>query len=419
MRIVHVSTHDTRGGAARATYRLHKGLQRLGYESVMYVSHRSSQDPSVTEYVPPTHVAASLRRFVRSRWIHRSLARYQASSSNRFEVFTDDRNHHGAGPAKQLPKCDVLNLHWIAGFVDYRAFFAAVPRHLPIVWRLADMNPFTGGCHFDAGCGRFIEACGYCPQLASTSAEDLSRKVWKRKHDAFRKCIQGRLHIVTLTAWMTKQVRRSSLLSDCPVTQIPNGLDLTEFAPRDKCLVRDVLGIPREAKVVLFVAESTTNPRKGFSLLVQALNELASMDNLLLLSVGRHEPDLGGSIPHVHLGPIEYRWLYQAYNAADLFVMPSLQDNLPNTVLESMACGTPVVGFEVGGVPDMVRQDATGMLAPAGDVAGLKSAIASLLLNAPKRAEMSEMCRQVACAEYSLELQARRYGNLYESLVKE
>lgn len=412
-----MSTHDTRGGAARATYRLHKGLQRLGYESLMYVSHRSSQDPSVTEYVPPTHVAASVCRFVRSRWINHSLARYQASSSNRFEVFTDDRNHYGADPAKQLPKCDVLNLHWIAGFVDYRAFFAAVPRHLPIVWRLADMNPFTGGCHFDAGCGRFIEACGCCPQLASTRADDLSRKVWKRKHEAFRKSIQGRLHIVTLTAWMTEQVRRSSLLSECPVTQIPNGLDLTEFAPRDKCVVRDVLGIPREAKIVLFVADSTTNPRKGFSLLVQALNGLVGVDNLLLLSVGRNEPDLGGSIPHVHLGPIEYRWLYQAYNAADLFVMPSLQDNLPNTVLESMACGTPVVGFAVGGVPDMVRHEITGMLAPPGNIDALRSAMAALLLDGPRRTEMSRNCRHTAVEEYSIELQARRYGDLYASLV--
>jgi glycosyltransferase involved in cell wall biosynthesis len=384
----------------------------------MYVSRRSSQDPSVIEYVPPARTTARLGRFLRREQIARSMAPHQASASKTFfEIFTDDRSQFGADPATQLPSCDILNLHWIAGFIDYRAFVAAVPPHLPIVWRLADMNAFTGGCHFDAGCGRFTEACGCCPQLGSTRAEDLSRSIWKRKRDAFRKCFADRLHIVTLTAWMTDQVRQSSLLSGYPVTEIPNGVDLNEFAPRDKCLVREVLGIPQAARVVLFVADSTTNRRKGFSLLAQALNGLAGMENLFLLSVGRHEPELSDCVPHLHLGPVEYRWLYQVYNAADVFVIPSLQDNLPNTVLESMACGTPVVGFAVGGIPDMVRQDITGILAPASDVPALQAAVAALLMDGKRRAELSRNCRQVAVEEYSVELQARRYSELYASLV--
>ena len=418
MRIVHVSTHDTSGGAARATYRLHTGLRNLGHESLMYVSRRSTQDPSVIEYVPPGRATSRLARLLRREQIARSMASHQASASKTlFEIFTDDRSQYGADPATQLPKCDILNLHWIAGFIDYRAFVAALPPHLPIVWRLADMNAFTGGCHFDGGCGRFTEACGCCPQLGSTSAKDLSRSIWKRKRDAFRKRFADRLHVVTLTPWMTDQVRRSSLLSGYPVTEIPNGVDLTEFAPRDKCLVREVLGIPRGALVVLFIAEFTTNRRKGFSLLAQALMGLAGMDNLFLLSVGRHEPELSDCIPHLHLGSVDYRWLYQVYNAADVFVIPSLQDNLPNTVLESMACGTPVVGFAVGGIPDMVRQEVTGILAPAGDVAALQASIAALLRDGKLRTEMSRNCRQVAVEEYSVELQARRYSELYTSLV--
>jgi glycosyltransferase involved in cell wall biosynthesis len=216
---------------------------------------------------------------------------------------------------------------------------------------------------------------------------------------------------------MADRVAESPLLSRFPMTVIPNGLDVTEFAPGDTCGARDALGVPQDAKVVLFVAESTANRRKGFDLLAEALGGLRDADNLLLLSVGRHQPELNGRIPHRHLGSVEHYQLPLVYRAADLFVIPSLQDNLPNTVLESMACGTPVVGFAVGGIPDMVRQDATGLLARAADPDALRVAIDELLGDAPRRLDMGRRCRQVAVEEYSLERQARRYGELYQSLI--
>jgi len=216
---------------------------------------------------------------------------------------------------------------------------------------------------------------------------------------------------------MLEQVKQSPLLCNFPVTMIPNGVDLEEFAPRDRRVARDILRIPDGARVVLFIADNATNRRKGFSLLTEALNGLDHQSDLFLLSVGSGKLLPSDRIPYLHLGPIDYRWLSLVYSAADLFVIPSLQDNLPNTVLEAMACGTPVVGFAVGGIPDMVRPGITGLLVPPCDVVGLLAAILDLVHDERKRKEMSSSCRRIAVEEYSLELQARRYSEIYKSLL--
>ena len=415
MRIVHVNTNDITGGAARATYRLHQGLQRLGHESLMYVLARKSDDPSVLQYVPSRRPDIWAKRFLRKKYIDRTWASPDFFKGREF--FSDSRTRFGVDLIAQMPACDIVNLHWIANFIDYGMFFGAVPDHVPLVWRLADMSALTGGCHFDNGCGKFKEGCGACPKLDSSSTDDLSRRVWQRKRRAFGLRKNTGLHIVALCGWMRDQVKQSPLLSRFPVTIIPNGIDLTDFSPRDKCSARDAIGVPHDANVLLFVADSAIERRKGLWLLAEALKCLGDVENLFLLSVGQGKPEVNGPIRHLHLGPVEYRRLSLVYSAADLFVIPSLEDNLPNTVLESMACGTPVIGFAVGGIPDMIRHERTGLLVPSLDVSGLRLAIAGLLSNAARRREMSIRSRQVALAEYSLELQARRYSDLYQTLV--
>jgi len=415
LRIVHVNTYDIAGGAARATFRLHKGLQKLGHESLMYVLARNSDDPSVVQYVPSRRLDVRAKRFLRKRYIDRTWPRPDFFRGREF--FSDNRTRYGADLVAQMPACDIVNLHWIAQFVDYEALLGTLPEDVPIVWRLADMNVFTGGCHFDNGCGKFKEACGACPKLDSSIDDDLSRRVWERKRQAFALRQDGGLHVVTLCRWMRDQVKQSPLLSRFPITIIPNGIDLTEFAPRDTCFARDAIGVPRDAKVLLFVADGAMERRKGFWLLAEAVKSLGHIENLFLLSVGHGKPQVDERIRHLHLGPVPYRWLSLVYSAADLFVIPSLEDNLPNTVLESMACGTPVVGFAVGGIPDMIRHGTTGLLVPPGDVGGLQLAITELLSSPARRRDMSFSCREVALAEYSLELQAQRYSKLYQTLV--
>ena len=418
MRILHLSTDDVTGGAPRAAYRLHVGLRRLGCDSSMFVAQRKSNDPSVLDFTPPRDFLSRRLRRIRGKKIKRSIRRYCRSSDDVYELFTDDRSEHGSNVTEQLPLCDVLNLHWIAGFIDYRTFFAAVPRHTPMVWTLHDMNPFTGGCHYDNGCGKWRGSCGACPQLGSSDPADLSRQIWERKREAFAKIDPGQLHIVTPSLWLAAEAEQSYLLRQLPVRVIPYGVDVEEFAPRNRSFARDVIGVPQHARVILCVANFLANRRKGFNLLAKALVRVTDIDSLFLISVGNGKPAVDAKIAHLHLGTIENnRLLSLVYSAADIFVIPSLQDNMPNTVLESLACGTPVVGFAVGGIPELVRPGITGLLVPFDNVDELRTAIGNLLKDTAMRAEMSANCRRIAEEQYALEVQTRRYIELYQQLV--
>ena len=419
LRILQVSTFDTSGGAARSAYRLHRGLIDRGHECRMLVARGDSGDPTVSVHGAPGDVASRLRRRLRRRRLARDSGAYRATRPDWPEKFSDDRSWHDWGHDAGLDGCDVINLQWVAGLVDYRRFFAAVPAGVPVTWTLRDMNTFTGGCHYDAGCERFTGRCGACPQLGSSDEDDLSRRVWMRKQALFSNLAPDRLHLITPSRWMADEVGRSSLLGDrFAVSVIPNGVNTDEFAPRDRAAARAVLGIPRESLVVLFVAYSVAPRRKGFALLVEALRGLSGQGNLFAVSVGAGKPAKDLPVPALHLGKIsQNRLLSLAYSAADVYVIPSLQDNLPSTVLESMACGTPVVGFDVGGIPEMVRPGETGALAPVGDVGALSAAISGLLADPEGRRRMADRCRHVVVEEYDMDTYVSRYEALYLDLA--
>jgi len=416
MRILHLNTNDAKGGAARAAHRLHTGLRRLGQDSTMLVLRRSSDDPHVRQATPSPGPLAWMRRMLRERRIARDFERYRATRQADLVVFSDDRSPLAGEIARELPPCDVVHLHWVRKFIDLSAFLAT--NRAPMVWTLHDMNPFTGGCHYDEQCGRFRERCGRCPQLGSNDDADLSRQIWQRKQSALERIDPRRLRIAALCRWMAKAVESSSLLGRFAVSIIPNGLDTEVFAPRERSEARAQLGLPAQGRLLLFVAESLRNKWKGFAHLLEALRGLKPTDNIALASIGRGRPETPSGLPHFHLGEIhDDRLLAAAYSAADLFVIPSVQENLPNTVMESLACGTPVAGFDVGGIPDMVRPGLTGALAPMGDAAALQKVITNLLSDSTALAKMSAHCREVAVKEYALEVQTRRYTALYEELL--
>lgn len=420
LNILHLSTYDTNRGAARAAYRLHKGLIRLGHDSSMFVEQRYSDDPTVIKFKPPTGFINRLYRLLRRELINKSFGRYQHSRPVGYEIFSDDRSQYGSHILNQIPGRAIINLHWIARFVDYISFLKPVATQTPTVWTLHDMNAFTGGCHYSNGCAKYKIRCGSCPQLGSNRASDLSRRVWKRKHAIFSRIKPERLHIVAPSQWMASKAKNSKLLNKFPVTIIPYGLDTSVFSPRDRQLARDSLEVPRDAQVVLFVADSVSNHRKGFKLLQDALRGIKDIRNLFLMSIGNGKLVVENQIPNIHLGHINNdRILSLIYSAADLFVIPSLEDNLPNTVLESMACGTPVVGFDVGGIPDMVRLGETGLLTPQGDISALRTAIVNLFQDSEKLKMMAVNCYRIAVKEYSLKVQAKRYHELYIKILSE
>lgn len=419
MRIAHLAWSDTSGGAAIAAHRLHRGLRRIGVDSRMVVAETRRLDETVQVAARGQKMSERLRCRIRSKMISRDFARYRTTRPAHLERFSDDRAWEPNVLPDSLPKADLYNLHWVAGFLDYRTFFARVPHDVPLVWTLHDMNPFTGGCHYSAGCERFVATCGACPALGSTDSKDLSAAIFRRKCAAYARLNPERVRVVAPSVWLSREASRSALLSKFDISTIPYGLDTEIFQPRGRAIAREVFGIPQDLRVVMFVAHSFQSHRKGMDLLLAALAEQNVSRDIGVISVGMNELSAGmpGGCCYA-LGELNSERLMSfAYSAADLFVLPAREDNLPNVVLEAMACGTPVVAFDVGGLPDMVRPDVTGLLVPADNVQALRESIETLLNDKERLARMSRECRRVAIEEYGLELQAERYRQVYEELL--
>jgi glycosyltransferase involved in cell wall biosynthesis len=407
MKIAHVNTYDLSGGAARAAYRLHRGLVEDGVESVMFVRDKSSADAAVRSL---GSLAATLRSYANNA--------VALPYRRRSDIFTaapvSGRVVHSVGAWDP----DVMHLHWIAdGFVGPASLRAA---KRPIVWTLHDSYAFTGGCHCPLECRRYTERCGACPVLASKSVRDLSRAVWHRKRRAWRNLD---LTIVTPSRWMAACARDSSLLGHRRIDVIPNGLDLNAFRPMPREVARGVLRLPNDRRYVLFTAVGgASNPIKGFVHLAAALRALHQngAGGALELLVGGSSvpPSMDCGVPVRCMGILHDDLSIALLNsAADVVAVPSVQDNFPNTVLEALACGRPVAAFRIGGNPDMITDRQNGVLAEPFDAGALARGIAWLLENETRWRELSAAARCTAEAQYGLGIQARRYTALYRELT--
>jgi glycosyltransferase involved in cell wall biosynthesis len=311
---------------------------------------------------------------------------------------------------------DIVHLHWICGgYVPVQAL-RALGR--PLVWTLHDMWPFTGGCHYSGDCTRYEQSCGACPQLNSAHTPDLSRWVWNRKKRQWR---QLQLTAVGISHWLAHCARCSSLFRNVTVEVIPNGLDLQLYRPVGRQLARSLLGLPADRKLILFGSMSAgSDPRKGFHLLEPALRKFAEAganSRSELVIFGSSEPRQGPNfglkaryMGHLH----DDISLVLLYNAADVFVAPSVADNFPNTVLEASACGTPCVAFDVGGLPDMISHRETGYLALPFDTEDLAAGIEWVVDDGARQAQLSQAARTKVEREFELTQVARRYRALYE-----
>lgn len=415
-----VSTEDICGGAAIAAFRLHTGLLKIECESRMFVRRKSSNLDSVIEFKLSTDFATRLRRRLKRELTFLALKKYPAGLLAKHEFFSLPSSEYGYDAIRQLPTADVVNLHFITGFIDLESFFNRTIGKTSVIWTLHDMNAVTGGCHYDHECGKFSAGCGACPILESNNKNDLSHKIWHQKEKVYSYLKKSDLIIVTPSNWLAEQVKKRTSLAEKTIKVIPYGVDIDVFRPIDKKTVRNILGIPESSFVLLFVAQKLSSKRKGFSYLRDAIASIDKNLSLFLLSVGGGtHPTNNSHFPSFHLGAIgNEQMMAMVYNAADVFVMPSLQDNLPNTVIESLSCGTPVIAFDAGGVPEMVRNGITGTLVPPRDTRELQNAILELVEDEKKRAQLSHNCRQIAIAEYRLEIQAKRYLDLYDKVLR-
>jgi len=420
MKIMHLSTHDVSGGAAIAAYRLNKSLNDIGYNSSMFVLNRKlASDQQIQQFEGKRHntfVRASNK--LRSLTLKVSNYRYQRIRPHGFEKFTDDRVGYARDLIAEFPKVDVINVHWVADFVQVSEFIRAFGGRVPLVFTLHDMNLFTGGCHYALDCLKFKTRCDRCPQLGSRRKRDLAYKGFERKRRSLKQWNRDSIRIVCPSQWLAKLASDSALLRDMRIDVIANCSNLHVFYRRDRIMARQILEIPQKAKVILFVSEATSNKRKGLDLLLSALRELECSENLVLLTVGSGVPERIPTLPHIHLGSIfPENLMANIYSAADLFVAPYIQDNLPNTIIESMACKTPVVAYSSGGVSEIIDDEVNGILVSKIDSGSLKNALDRLLSDEREVARLAAACRTAVERKFDRLQQAQKYAQMYQSML--
>ncbi|UCH49824.1 MAG: glycosyltransferase family 4 protein [Betaproteobacteria bacterium] len=410
-----LNSEDHRGGAARAAYRLHLALRGIGVESSMLVQIRDGTDPFV---IGPRTVFGNMAGRVRTALDLLPLV-WSARGRAHDTFYPGWLPDSSSRRIKRLAP-DLVHLHWITGgFVNVNSLRAY---GVPLVWTLHDMWAFTGGCHYDDSCGRYLSACGRCPALASDRVEDVSTTGWRRKNDAYRDLA---LNIVTPSRWLAGLARSSPLLGHFPVHVIPNAIDIDTFRPIEKRVAREKLGLPVDRKIILFGAlRATSEKRKGFHLLQPALKSIsvsAAGRDAIAVVMGANRPDEPPDfgVQSNFLGTLaEDAALVLAYSAADVFVAPSTQENLSNSVLEAMACGTPVVAFDIGGMPDMIDHRVNGYLAKPFETGDLANGLQWAIEDASKAMALSERARQKIVTTSAAARVAGLHRSLYESLLK-
>jgi glycosyltransferase involved in cell wall biosynthesis len=311
---------------------------------------------------------------------------------------------------------DIVHLHWITGGMMRVEEIAKI--NAVIVWSLHDMWAFTGGCHYDKNCGLYRNQCGSCIILGSDNEKDLSRKVFKRKLKAYSKVAS--MTVVATSNWIGKCAKESTLLRGRDIVTIPNPINTNLFREMDKTLVKGIFGIPLNKKVILFSAmNSLSDPRKGFKELFRAIN-LLEIENVVFVVAGSSQPQesLNLKYPIFFIPPLRDEVsLPLLYNVADVMVVPSLQENLANSIIESLSCGVPVVSFNIGGNSDMIEHKKNGYLAKAIVPEDMAIGIEWILKNDNYK-ELSMRARKKAENEFDSKVVTMKYIELYKSLLE-
>jgi glycosyltransferase involved in cell wall biosynthesis len=410
MRPLLLSTFDSEGGAARAAARLHLSLLTAGAKSAMLVQRRSSRLSHVSG---PSTLAEKLFSRIPALLEKLPTRRYRMISKDFSAQWVSTFTPHRV----QIIVPDLVHLHWVSyGFLAIQdlAKFRA-----PLVWTLHDMWAFTGGCHYPLGCERFTGNCGACPILGSTQEHDLSRKIWDRKHNAWNRL---EIDVIAPSRWMKDCAQRSLLFHNRNIRVIPNAVDVEIFKPNQRAAMRQLFNLPQTPKLVLFGAvDGAHNPRKGLHLLRPALDYLKinAAQPIELVVLGQDCPSAEGPfpLPTHYMGSFsDESSLAALYAAADVVVLPSVEDNLPNVAMEALASGRPCVSFNVGGLPDLITHRQSGYLAKAYDAEDFARGIL-FCLDEHSAPSLAAHARAHVLENFSPEIVARQHIALYEEVL--
>lgn len=408
MKILILNKYDNKGGAAIAAQRLENALLKNNVDCSMLVDIKSTQLP----YVKALSENPVINVFKKYKFLFEKLLfiPFEVSKEERFS-FSTSLFGNSIKNRKTVKKADVIHLHWINhSFLSVTNIKELNKLNKPIVITMHDMWYATGGCHHSRTCTNYTKGCGNCMFLSNPKSNDISAKQFAKKEKAY----SSNLTFVGCSNWITELAKQSPLLSNSKVLNIPNPIDISLFTIQDKKKAKQLLKLDMSKKHILFAAANVTNPRKGYKYLEKALENLKEEEYEIIVLGDDKNNEINFAIPTIKLGYVsDLDTIITAYNAADVFVSPTLEDNLPNTIMESMSCGTPCVAFKIGGIPDLIDHKKNGYLAQYMNSEDLSSGIKWVLSNQ----EIGKLARKKVETTFSEEKIASQFIELYESLI--
>jgi glycosyltransferase involved in cell wall biosynthesis len=420
MKVALINTSDSGGGAAEACMRLLKALQLQRVDVTLVVQHKKRAEQRVYT-IEKTALDRTRSNF---NFFYERLpfiAFRERDKSVRF-AFSTANAGTDISREKVIQDADILHLHWTnSGFLSIKDLKKLFALNKPIVWTLHDMWAFTGGCHYAGTCDHFMQECGDCYFLRNPQKNDISHSGWLRKSDMFASA--NNISFVSCSNWLGSVAKQSSLLKDASVQAIPNPIDTELFSPKDRSAARTRWGVNPSAKIILFGAANINDRRKGISYLVEALQHLkndypqGTPVEIVIFGKNKHFDTSTLPFPVHQLNIINSPAdLADIYSMADVHVSPSIEDNLPNTIMEAMACGTPCVAFNTGGIPDLIDHQQNGYLAEFKSATGLAEGL-NTILNAANDQELSAAARDKVLRDFNNTKVAGQYIRLYQSIL--
>lgn len=412
MRVLIVNTSECTGGAAVAARRLMTALNKNGVKAKMLVRDKETDDITVATLPHPWR---QRWRFLWERWCIFCHLRFRRS-----HLFDVDTAHTGADITRlpEFREADIIHLHWInQGMLSLKDIRKILKSGKPVVWTMHDMWPATAICHLTLGCNRFKSTCTHCKYLPGHAAHDLAWRTWQRKKATLAR---HSIFFVACSKWLAEEARQSSLLTRQAIENIPNPIDTHLFHPEDQQEARQRTSLPTDKHLILFVSQRATNVNKGMTFLADAVRQLANerpatRTDTAVVVLGGHAEEVAPlfDLPVHALGYVsDPKQIADIYNAADVFVLPSLSENLPNTIMEAMACGTPCVAFNVGGIPEMIDHRQNGYVARYRDSADLKNGLLWTVFQ-NNHDTLAAACVKKVAGHYSERAVAMKYISVY------
>jgi glycosyltransferase involved in cell wall biosynthesis len=420
MKVLLVNTSERIGGAAVACNRLMEALKSNGISAKMLVRDKQTDNLSVST------LDGKWRQVWHFLW-ERFCIWAANGMRNRKNLFFVDIANTGTDITKlpEFKEADIIHLHWVnQGMLSLDIIGRILKSGKPVVWTMHDMWPCTSICHHARTCDKYRFECHHCQYLAGGGSDnDISNKIFKKKKQTYA---AGHISFVTCSKWLRQLAERSALLNGHDVTNIPNPINTNLFKPADKAEARKRCGLPAEGKLILFGSVKITDKRKGIDYMIESCNLLAKQHPELkekwsVVVFGNQSQQLASLLPF-KVYPLDYvsdeKKIVDIYNAVDTYVTPSLEENLPNTIMEAMACGVPCVGFKVGGIPEMIDHLHNGYVANYCDAQDFANGI-HWVLESEGHEDLGEMARLKVESEYSESTIARKYLEIYNQRIKE